>query len=280
MQLHEQGITVSTSFVACIFWGWQWSWQKPCVQQLQKYTPLNICYYTQFILIIPCLPPIWLKFLDKVHFISQHLQHNCIISPTGSTPFLHTTSEISNSFSLTLLTDLSDPNIPFFINMQANLNMEWDYASFISVALAAGWLLPGNFLFVNNASIHFGAKTQPFLCEMLNNTGVHYIFLPTYSPKLNHASWSLPMSSTSSVHSELQPALYHSLLWTLSHLSHTPLLSPFIATASIFRTAPLSRNKHFHKNKTLSQEQNKTSLLSVTVSIGCACRCGGRTKQP
>jgi hypothetical protein len=111
-QLHEQGITILTSFIAHIFQGWRWSWQKPCVQQLQKYTPLNICYYAQFISIIPCLPPIQLKFLDKAHFVSWHLQCNHIISPTGSTPFLRTTSEISDSFSLTLLTDLSDPDIP------------------------------------------------------------------------------------------------------------------------------------------------------------------------
>lgn len=183
--MHEQGITVSTSFVAHIFRGWRWSWQKPCVQQLQKYTPLNICYYAQFISIIPCLPPIRLKFLDEAHFVSRHLQRNRIISPTGSTPFLRTTSEISDSFSLTLLTDLSDPDIPFFIDMRANSNTEWDYASFISAALAAGRLLPGDFLFVDNASIHFGAETRPFLREMLNNAGVHYIFLPTYSPELN-----------------------------------------------------------------------------------------------
>lgn len=48
-----------------------------------------------------------------------------------------------------------------------------------------GKLKDGDYLIVDNASVHVGSDAFPWLTRLLDVAGVRLIFLPKYSPELN-----------------------------------------------------------------------------------------------
>jgi transposase len=97
-------------------------------------------------------------------------------------PYQHHTANIANSFSLTLLINLSYELNPFYINIQSNHNTKHNFLAFVQ---SHGHLRPSNFFIMDNASIHFAAATRHILLQLFEIYEIHYIFLPTYSPELN-----------------------------------------------------------------------------------------------
>jgi len=152
------GVIVSPSFLKQIFCNWQWSWKKPTIQHINKYTPENVRYYERWVSLVPHLPFDRLKFCDELHFLSHHLHQNRVIGPINAQQYLHDTADIADSFSLTLL-DLSNQHNPFFLDLRVASNTEWDFLTFVCYAITAGWLQRGDFFIVDNASIHFGGES-------------------------------------------------------------------------------------------------------------------------
>jgi len=111
------GVIVSPSFVKRIFRNWRWSWKKPTIQHINKYTPENVRYYERWVSLVPLLPFDGLKFCDESHFVSRHLHRNRVVGPINAQQYLHNAADIADSFSLTLLLDLSplaQPLLPRF----------------------------------------------------------------------------------------------------------------------------------------------------------------------
>jgi len=48
-----------------------------------------------------------LKFVDEAHFVSRKLHRSHMLAPTGVQPYLRDSTNLDDSFSLTLLTDIS-----------------------------------------------------------------------------------------------------------------------------------------------------------------------------
>jgi len=84
-----------------------------------------------------------------------------------------------------LLTNLSTPASPFFINLRVDSNTENDFIYFVKAAIAAQRLQPVDFFIVGNASIHFATNTRAELCLLFAFHAITYLFLPAYSPELN-----------------------------------------------------------------------------------------------
>lgn len=179
------GVPFKRNFILRIFKNWRWSWKKPAVQHVQKYTPENIAYYSRWVILVPQIPFAQLKFCDESHFVSRQLHRDLSVSPIGVRPYLHDAADLAESFSLTLLLDLSNATNPFFIDLRAGSNTEFDFLAFVRAAVAAGRLRNGDFLIVDNATVHFGEGTRDELLQLLTDHGVQYLFLPTYSPELN-----------------------------------------------------------------------------------------------
>lgn len=150
------GMPFKCNFVLHIFKNWCWSWKKPVVQHVQKYTPENITYYTCWVTLVPLIPITQLKFCDESHFMSRQLHHNLSVSPIGVHPYLHNATNLMESFSLTLLLNLSNTTNPFFINLHAGSNTELDFLAFVHAVVAAGQLQDRDFLVVDNVTVHFG----------------------------------------------------------------------------------------------------------------------------
>lgn len=179
------GIHFKRNFVLRIFKNWRWSWKKPAVQHVQKYTRENIAYYARWVILIPHIPFAQLKFCDESHFVSRQLHRDSSVSPVGVRPYLHDAADLAESFSLTLLLDLSNETNPFFVDLRAGSNTEFDFLAFVRAAVAAGRLQDGDFLIVGNATVHFGEGSRDELLQLLMDNGIQYLFLPNYSPELN-----------------------------------------------------------------------------------------------
>jgi hypothetical protein len=142
-------------------------------------------YYQRWIFTLPSLPLHKLKFCDEAHFTTCHLCCAQQVGPSGSCLYTTSTEGLNTDYSLTLLLDLTNDANPFFLHLCASSNSEWDFFEFIISAVEEGRLVAGDWLIVDNASIHFGQATWEPLTNLLSAAGVQYIFLPTYSPELN-----------------------------------------------------------------------------------------------
>jgi transposase len=90
------------------------------------------------------------------------------------------------SFSLTILTDVSPfPTFPLLIDIRENSNDQWDFLTFIISSIRMGYLRAGDYLILDNASVHGGTESWPLLKEILDAAEVSIVFLPTYSPEFN-----------------------------------------------------------------------------------------------
>lgn len=64
-------------------------------------------------------------------------------------------------------------------------NSQYDFMEFIVYLIENNYLMAGDKLIMDNASIHGGKDTQPLLETLLSVADVELIYLPTYSPELN-----------------------------------------------------------------------------------------------
>jgi transposase len=161
-----------------------WNWRVPTRFQINKYSFNNLYYYTQYIESITKLPFEKIKFVDESHVVSKDLHSKRILGIKGRRRWTKENSLHQPSLSLTLLTSLSN-NPSLFIDIRVESNTQWDFAEFILQACVNGYLVPGDFLVIDNASIHAGIESVDTLIEILNNFGVKLMKLPTYSPELN-----------------------------------------------------------------------------------------------
>lgn len=142
---------------------------------------------------------------------------------------------LDESYSLTLLMDPSTPDNPFFIGIREESNSEQDYTDFITAAVLAGRLVAGDLLVADNASIHFGSATWQELTDLLDENGIRYLFLPTYSPELNPCEmvfasmkrWIRNAGSTEC------PSLYWRINDSLAQVSYSSMLAFYDECTSV-----------------------------------------------
>jgi hypothetical protein len=89
------------------------------------------------------------------------------------------------SFSLTLLIDLTDAENPFAVTIRTNSNTQWDFLEFVIAMIEEKRLVPGDYLVVDNATVHCGSDSWPALHSLLQQQGIQLIYLPKYSPEFN-----------------------------------------------------------------------------------------------
>ena len=88
------------------------------------------------------------------------------------------------SFSITLLTSVVHEN-PCFVSLRKNSNTQVDFFEFLCHAISLGYITPGDFVVLDNASVHKGRYIKDEIDALLETYQFKLIFLPTYSPELN-----------------------------------------------------------------------------------------------
>ena len=196
--LGKLGYKVSASYVARIFQKWRWSWKKPEYKQLNKCTHKNIQYYISYLRWLHSKST-WdnIKFLDEVHFVPKgnslllnsnqlDLRRNRALGPKGSSVTLVDTHMLdSDHYSITALVQLHEDHPVVISAPRKESNSQIDFLKFLADAIAGGYLIPGDTLVLDNASVHSGKDTFQALYELLSICNIELVYLPTYSPELN-----------------------------------------------------------------------------------------------
>jgi len=74
---------------------------------------------------------------------------------------------------------------PITIDYREQSNTQWNFIDFILQCCVTGALVSGDFLILDNATVHNGWDILDLLEEILNVAGVSLVYLPAYSPELN-----------------------------------------------------------------------------------------------
>lgn len=141
-------------------------------------------YYCTYLQTVQSIPIEKLKFVDEAHVISRDLGNRRVLGLVGKRTYTRERTLNAPSASLTLLTSLVD-DIPFFIDYRIQSNTQWNFADFLLLACKGGYLTEGDYLIMDNASVHCGMDSYEVVNSILDTFGVKIIKLPTYSPELN-----------------------------------------------------------------------------------------------
>jgi transposase len=196
------GITISARSISRIFKRWKWSSKVPIYKQLAKYKPENLEQYLQYLDWIVSIPvPDWskLKYLDEssfaprgkfIHFNQLNiflaaLRRRKAMSPIGTPVFIAHTHRIDpkplNIMSMIQL----HPDAPIVPYLVIGTTTADDLVQFICKVRDLNFLVDGDFLIMDNSSVHFAFSNHIRLQQLQAEIGFSIVFLPPYSPELN-----------------------------------------------------------------------------------------------
>jgi len=183
--LTEAGFPVTKYFLQRLFRKWHWTWKKPSKIQKHKFTKANIDAYLEWLVVVFELPWFQLKFMDEVHCVSKDLSRSHVLGRSGVTPSIILPDSLGDTLSMTLLLDLSNTENPFGVEMRLNSNTQWDFLQFIINMVAQQRLKRGDYLILDNATIHKAKDTKEAFQVLMDIVGVKVLYLPKYSPEFN-----------------------------------------------------------------------------------------------
>ena len=94
-------------------------------------------------------------------------------------------SDWRNTYAITGLCRIGRDRPPFSYIIHDGLNNAAVFSDFVIQNLASGFLQPGDFLVLDNASIHHFQEAMGLDAYLWNYHGIFLQFLPTRSPELN-----------------------------------------------------------------------------------------------
>lgn len=183
--LAKHGHTVSKAYISRVFKSWKWNLKQPHHVAIHKFTAENITYYAHFLVWIQDIDPSRIHYFDESYFRSKALQKKRVWGPSGQSSQLITDVNFTEAYSLLLLTDLTNANNSYFVDLRQGTVDQYDVLNFFIAAVEKGILRQGDYLAMDNATLHSGMDMFPTLMRILTNAGVQLIWLPTYSPELN-----------------------------------------------------------------------------------------------
>jgi transposase len=171
-----------------IFTQWGFSYKKVETKHKLKYTTHNIERYIRHVTSMPQIVMQYglnrIKYVDEVHFVLKNLFKQRAISPRGKTICIQKNTNLSETYSMTLLTAL-DQDVPFVVPLRTGSNTQFDFELFLADCIATGYLTQGDILIMDNASVHVGNETFATVHDTISQLNINLCFLPAYSPELN-----------------------------------------------------------------------------------------------
>jgi len=162
----------------------RWSWRIPSHVQIHKFRDDNLERYAHHVAAIQHIPWDRLKFLDECHVVPRKLRKRKVLGLIGQRTWIKVRDLHQKSFSITLMTQL-DETRPLVFDIREESNTQWDFLEFVNACVEHGQLQAGDYLILDNASIHGGLDSIDELLQELQKHGVTLAYLPAYSPELN-----------------------------------------------------------------------------------------------
>ncbi len=166
----------------------RWSWRVPSRFQTYKYTFSNLFYYCEFLKAVQDIPMQKLKFIDEGHIVSKDLGRKKVLGIVNTRSYTKERTIHEASASLTVLCTLTE-EVPVIYDYRLESNTQWDFADFVYYCCKEGYLIEGDVLIVDNASVHSGEDSFLFIQLLMDTFKFRLIKLPCYSPELNPAEF-------------------------------------------------------------------------------------------
>lgn len=141
-------------------------------------------YYLEYLAAIQHFPKEKIKFADEAHIVSKNLVNRKVLGVVNERSYLKDKTLHDKNASVTILTSL-DPLLPVAVNYRTETNTQWDFVDFVYGCCLSGSLQPGDYLVVDNATIHASIDSYDTLKFILDYFHVKMVKLPNYSPELN-----------------------------------------------------------------------------------------------
>jgi len=188
-ELKTNELIYSKSWVSNVISALGKSFKIACYKSKLKYTKENIIRYLNYVSgmndLLQTIPIHKLKFLDESHFVSRSLYRRKGVAPKGKRLIVvNNTKPLDYSFSLTMMTTL-DHDIPIIGSLREKSNNQFDFIHFICESIQGGFLKKGDYLVMDNASVHSGQEIFDVLLKIAQKAEFTVLFLPCYSPELN-----------------------------------------------------------------------------------------------
>jgi len=174
------------------FFNLGWRWRQSSINQIEKFSDYNINRYLLWInwmnsLSVEEIRKI--KFMDESHFQPYKTKGPKMLCFEKERPVKIGQNLLEKNFTLTLMTSLSDSEIPFCWNLTDKNRTSYDFCIFLKKCYDSGFLKQGDILIMDNAPIHQSNDVIDFLDTFVSITDVKIYFQPTYSPELNPAEF-------------------------------------------------------------------------------------------
>lgn len=161
-----------------------YSKKKSVIWNIGKFTEENVDYYMKFLFFISKQDPKKIKVLDESHFDGRSSKVRFGRAKKGKKSYQTNSTPLKEKCSLSLIVALSETE-PFYYTLREDSNDEFDFLQFILDALEDGFLVEGDILLIDNASIHTAEITIALIHDLCLSKGVRIVRLPTYSPELS-----------------------------------------------------------------------------------------------
>jgi transposase len=132
--------------------------------------------------------------MDETHYRSRDFYVQRSYAPKGQRAPPAIQSRDASTYSVTLLLDPTNAETPVYFSSRQSSNDQVDWLAFLVDAIASGRIRRGDWLVIDNATVHSGLAIQPALIDALDIAGAHLVYLPTYSPELNPCEYAFQTS--------------------------------------------------------------------------------------
>eukprot|EP00594_Rhizosolenia_setigera_P015463 CAMPEP_0178958698 /NCGR_PEP_ID=MMETSP0789-20121207/11798_1 /TAXON_ID=3005 /ORGANISM="Rhizosolenia setigera, Strain CCMP 1694" /LENGTH=376 /DNA_ID=CAMNT_0020641455 /DNA_START=63 /DNA_END=1193 /DNA_ORIENTATION=+ len=186
---HQTGTFASISLIASWFlynFDYRGSMVKTSMVPVDKLRPDNILRYLEYTQIIKGMDVSRIKFGDEKHLKGAELFNKkvrkCPI--TGRVEAILVDSDFRNTYTIIGFCGISG-NFPFDHYIHDSTNDARTFCWAVEAAIFKGFLLPGDILVLDNASIHRFRDSVNLEDWLYDNYNILLLFLPARSPELN-----------------------------------------------------------------------------------------------
>ncbi len=95
------------------------------------------------------------------------------------------TAKLDLTYTVTALLDCDNQDHPITLTLRHGSNTQWDFANFLFFCVQEGRLRKGDYLVLDNATVHHGSESFEMINDVLKQAEIKLLFLPAYSPELN-----------------------------------------------------------------------------------------------
>ena len=184
------GTEVSRSTVSRFFqavFPFNATFHRPNLVPYDKFRPENCMKAIDYLHVISHIDPSRLKFGDEKSLKGKEVFNRKVRrNPTdGAIPPLYTTSDFTNTYSLTGFCGIDRRSTAVFCAIHDDTNDAIEFSKTVELAASSGFFHPGDIVVLDNATIHFGGENTVLEEWLWNIFGVFVLFLPPRSPEFN-----------------------------------------------------------------------------------------------